>query len=100
MAKSHYFNFDGGKELSHMGATWFVSYAYYQNIDANYTAWNRVKTADSRAIIYRKTGKYHEFWLKQVLKMDDSNLNTNTLRVNAQMTKYIAKVLLQKIYNC
>ena len=29
MAKCHPFNFDGGEELSHMGATWFVSFAYY-----------------------------------------------------------------------
>ena len=96
MAKSHPFNFAGGEELSHMGATWFVSYAYYQNIDSNHKIWMGVKTASSRASIYRRTGKYHEFWLNQVLKMDEANLNKNSLNLKAQTTKTMARVLLDK----
>lgn len=95
---SHPFNFMGGEELSHMGATWFVSYAYNQNIDSNHQDWMKVKTASSRASIYRRTEQYHEFWLKQILKMNDSNLNKNSLKLNAQTTKNMARILLEKIY--
>lgn len=99
MANAHPFNFAGGEELSHMGATWFVSYAYHQNVDSNHNAWKNIKTANYRANIYRKTGKYHEFWLKQVLQMNNLNLNKNRLNISAQRTKAMAKILLEKIYN-
>ena len=98
MAKAHPFNFWGGEELSHIGATWFVSYAYYDKIDSNHKAWLGVKTAFSRASVYRRTEKYHEFWLEQVLKMDDLNLNKNTLKLHAQTTKRMAQILLEKFY--
>ncbi len=32
---SHNFSFEGGEILTGMGASWFVSYAYYQHIDKN-----------------------------------------------------------------
>ena len=97
MAQSHPFNFAGGEELSHMGATWFVSYAYYQNIDGSHKAWTLVKTASSRASIYRRTEKYHEYWLEQVLQMDETNLNKNTLKISAKTTKLMASVLLKRL---
>ena len=37
---SHAFNFEGGEDLTAMGATWFVSYSYYEYID--------------KALIYKK----------------------------------------------
>ena len=30
---SHNFSFEGGEILTGMGASWFVSYAYYQHIN-------------------------------------------------------------------
>ena len=97
MAYAHPFNFAGGAELSHMGATWFVSYAYYQHIDANHKIWTKVKTALSRSSIYHKTVYYHVFWLNQVLLMDNARLNTNSLNLNAYQTKLMAKAVLEKI---
>ena len=96
MAKSHPFNFAGGEELSHMGATWFVSYAYYCSINSQHTSWNKVQTALGRISIFNKTRKYHIFWLNQVLYMKDSRLNTNSLRVSACETKKMARELLSK----
>ena len=96
MSNCHPFNFLGGAELSKMGATWFVCYAYYEFIDSNYMAWANVKTALSRSSMYKRTRGYHKFWLERVLEMDDERLNTNKLDVEAQETKKMASILLQK----
>ncbi|MGN0812124.1 MAG: hypothetical protein ACI4MQ_01255 [Candidatus Coproplasma sp.] len=98
MAKAHPFNFEGGEELSHMGATWFVSYGYYLYIDNNHKSWATVKTVQSRSSIYFRTTQYHEFWLNQILLMNDTKLNTNSLKIRANETKYMAKMLLDKFY--
>ena len=94
MANSHPFNFWGGEELSHMGATWFVSYAYYCNVNSQHMAWQRVKTHPSRISMYNRTGQYHEYWLQQVLQMDNARLNTNTLGLPASATKRMASLIL------
>ena len=95
MAKAHPFNFAGGEELSHMGATWFVSYAYYCCGNEQHMAWKGVKTYLSRMSIFSRTGKYHTFWLQQVLLMEDKRLNTNSLGVSASTTKRMAREILQ-----
>jgi len=97
MAKCHPFNFEGGEELSHMGATWFVSYAYYSIVDRSHRTWEKVKTSTSRRSIFNRTFKYHSFWLNQILKMDNTRLNTNSLGINANETKLMVKEILTKI---
>ena len=97
MQKKHYFNFDGGDNLSQMGATWFVSYAYYKNIDKNHNAWMNTKTVQTRINCYNKTQIYHAFWLKKILLMDNKRLNTNSLNIDAETTKTMAMRILQKI---
>lgn len=97
MIKAHYFNFTGGKELRQMGATWFVSYAYYKNIDKNHNAWMNIKTVKTRINGYNKTQIYHAFWLKKILLMDNKRLNTNSLNIDAETTKTMAIRILQKI---
>ena len=99
MAKSHPFNFNGGEELSHMGATWFVSYAYFSLIDCNHTAWRNVKTFSSRQSIYKNTKSYHFYWLTQILSMDDNRLNTNKIGISANDTKRMTTMILKNI-NC
>lgn len=99
MARSHNFNFEGGAYLTQMSATWFVSYTYYQNLDSAHKNWAMVSTVDMRSNIYNRTKQYHKFWLQQVLMMDDKRLNTNSIELEAKQTKYMAKTLLEKIYN-
>lgn len=100
MATSHPFNFDGGEELSHMGATWFVSYAYFCYIDRKHFNWTNIKTVDSRKSIYETTKQYHKFWLSQILLMEESRLNTNKIGISAVEIKKMAKQVLAKIrYN-
>lgn len=36
MYNRHCFNFEGGEDLTTMGASWFVSYAYYCNVGSSH----------------------------------------------------------------
>ena len=40
----HSFAFEGGEDLTTMGATWFVSYCYYDKIDPTHKNWKKVET--------------------------------------------------------
>jgi hypothetical protein len=91
----HDFNFEGGNYLTRMGATWFVSYSYYCDIDKSHKNWKKV-SHQSRISIFNRTGNYHKFWLEQILCMNDRRLNTNTIDLDAKKTKEMAKILLQK----
>ncbi|MCM1320858.1 MAG: hypothetical protein NC041_01620 [Bacteroides sp.] len=92
---SHLFNLDRGRELTTMGASWFVSYKYHELIDKTHNNWAKVeKTLENRISVYGKSDKYHKYWLKEVLKMDDRNLNKNKLELEADEIKRMAKEVL------
>jgi hypothetical protein len=95
MSERHVFNFDGGEELTTMGATWFVSYSYHKKIDKNHVDWRYVLW-ERRASVFERTGKYHKYWLKQVLNMADGNLEKNQMGLSANDVKRMAKELLAK----
>lgn len=92
----HSFNLDGGDLFNKMGATWFVSYSYYQIIDKKHENWSLISTCGSRASVYNRTKKYHKFWLKQVLRMNDG-LSKNEIGVPPSETKRMAKEILVKV---
>jgi hypothetical protein len=90
----HSFNFDGGYELSKIGATWFVSYSYYTKINNTHTNWQNVPTFPGRISKFGKTQEHHTFWLEQIINMDDVRLDTNEIGLTAQQTKQMARELL------
>lgn len=45
---SHNFAFEGGEILTGMGASWFVSYAYYKTVDPSHKNWAKVPTTQTR----------------------------------------------------
>ncbi|MCM1055514.1 MAG: hypothetical protein NC394_08335 [Bacteroides sp.] len=90
---SHSFSFDGGEILSKIGATWFVSYAYYEKIDGNHNNW---KNVSSRFANYNNSRNYHKYWLEQVLVMNSENLKRNKLGIDPDTTKAMAKKLLEQ----
>ena len=47
----HVFLFNGGGLLTSMGASWFVSYCYYEYIDKTHQNWTCVKNAANRKYI-------------------------------------------------
>ena len=93
---AHNFNFDGGEILRSVGATWFVSYAYYEKIDKSHRNWDRVSTAPSRLSSYNRGRCYHKSWLQEVLKMNPANLEKNTIGLSAEVTKKMAGEILAK----
>lgn len=91
---AHNFTFEGGEILTGMGASWFVSYAYYEKIDRNHKNWARVSTTQPRLSKYNKGKPYHKIWLKEVISMNPANLNKNTIGLDAAQTKAMTRELL------
>jgi hypothetical protein len=92
----HDFNFEGGGELKKIGATWFVSYAYYTFIDKTHMNWETLRTHLYRASVFKRNKQYYRLWLERVLEMDNDRLNTNKIGVEAKRTKEMARELLKK----
>ena len=95
---NHDFPFEGGDILKNMGATWFVSYVYYDHCDKSHMNWDNVRTSGMRISCYNKSKRYHKQWLQHVLSMNDANLSKNTLGVAPCVTKQMAKELLAKCF--
>ena len=93
---THNFSFSGGEILTKMGATWFVSYAYYQRIDKNHLNWRKVATVSSRTMNYERGRQFHRIWLQLVLEMDEEKLNKNTIGLTAKQTKAMAREILDR----
>jgi hypothetical protein len=93
----HCFNFEGGDQLTTMGATWFVSYAYYTYINRTHTNWQKVSTHRGRASVFQGSKRYHSYWLSKIGKMSDNNLEKNTLGLRGFKVKQMAKEILTKI---
>lgn len=91
----HIFSFEGGGELTTMGAGWFVSYAYYKKLDGTHTNWIKVSTYKNRISVYTRTKELHTFYLKQILDMNDVNLDKNTIGIKADRIKEMARELLE-----
>jgi len=91
----HTFQFEGGDDLTTMGASWFVSYAYYCNVDQKHTNWKMLSTFQRRISVFNRTINLNQFWLEQIANKKDENLNRNTLGVTAGDIKNMAKTLLK-----
>jgi hypothetical protein len=95
---SHPFNFAGGAELSSIGASWFVSFAYCTYIDNTHENWKLVKTHPYRTKIFDRTKTYHKYWLEKVKEMNNDKLKTNDLDLNASRVKEMAEDLLSTVF--
>jgi hypothetical protein len=92
----HLFDFDGGEYLTTMGASWFVSYAYYTHIDKTHDNWNRnIETVQQRTGVFNRTEGYHKFWLEKFLEMDEKRLGKNKIGLAPKQVKEMAKELLE-----
>jgi len=93
----HSFSFEGGEQLTTIGATFFVSYLYYQHIDSTHKNWESIKTKGSRISTINRSENYHLIWLKHIGNMKDTNLNKNTLGLDGVIVKQMA-LDIQKHY--
>lgn len=94
---SHCFNFEGGEYLTAMGASWFVSYKYYEIVDNCHENWKLVNTYNNRIRVFSNSYEFHVFWLHEILKMNDKKLNTNKIKLRANEIKQMARSILSKI---
>ena len=92
---SHAFSFDGGKELSRIGATWFITYAYAEKIDPTERRWLNSATHASRASNYKQAAQWHQYWYTEVTKMSESRLNKNEIGVSGVEAKKMAHKLVE-----
>jgi hypothetical protein len=93
---THDFSFSGGGILSRIGATWFVSYAYYETIDKFHMNRRKVSTAQSLISKYHSGKEYHKVWLNEVPTMNPVNLNKNIIDLDAQQVKMMAREILER----
>ena len=91
---SHEFAFYGGRLLSSMSASWFVSYAYHEHVDAAHENWNRTATAIGRIRRYNNTFSYHRYWLDKVMTMNDLNLARNEIGLTPREVKDMANAVM------
>ncbi len=95
---SHNFLFEGGDILTGMGASWFVSYAYYQLIDKTHNNWSNISTILPRISKYNKGKDFHKIWLQKIVDMNPQNLSKNTIGLSPADIKRMANELLEKSY--
>lgn len=100
------------EEFTTMGATWFVSYSYYQHIDSKHKHWENVGY-DNRISKYNQTKNLcvkiddneiylHKYYLQKVLEMNDKRLNKNKISLCAKDTKRMAQEIIDsgKLDSC
>ncbi|MCL1944622.1 MAG: hypothetical protein FWF56_02285 [Firmicutes bacterium] len=83
------------RKLQTMGASWFVSYKYYNHIEKQHTNFCNAKNTQSRESAYNNSTKFHKQFLEKVLEMNDNSLNLNRINLRANQIKQMAKELLE-----
>lgn len=85
------------KKLRTMGASWFVSRAYQDHVDASHLNWQRAKTLQPRMSSYASSTERHAEWLHIVLDMNPKKLAHNSLGLTPERIKDMARRTLEKI---
>ncbi|MDE7106868.1 MAG: hypothetical protein K2O39_00945, partial [Clostridiales bacterium] len=85
-----------GVYLNTMGAAWFVSYSWYDKVDKSHKKWANVSTYKTRLSVYKRTQSYHTYWLKQIVSMNENNLDKNTIGLSGRRIIEMASELLRR----
>jgi len=93
----HTFSFEGGDQLTTIGATFFVSYLYHQHVDSTHRNWASIKTQKLRISTINRSEKYHRIWLKHIGSMNEANLNKNTLGLDGAAIKKMALAIQKSL---
>lgn len=91
----HTFSFEGGEQLTTIGATFFVSYLYCRHVDSTHRNWEKIKTKTSRISTITSSERHHRAWLERVGGMNDANLSKNTLGLDGGTAKAMARAILK-----
>lgn len=98
----HSFNFEGGDDLTTMGASWFISYLYHLNIDPEHRNWEKPKTKSSRVSVFVRSKRLstakgvamHRHYVEQICSMTPALLSTNKIGIRGERVIAMAKELL------
>ena len=94
--ESHTYSFPGGRQLTTIGATFFVSYLYSQRVDPTHRCWESISTQTSRISTIKNSKQYHSAWLERIGHMSDANLSKNKLGLDGAKVKAMAQAILDK----
>lgn len=92
-----YFNFPGGKQLTRIGASWFVPYLYFVSKDPTHLNWKKVSTCSARASLCAKNSAYHKTWIIEIVGMNPKQLQRNKIGLTGQEIIDMAKILFSII---
>lgn len=100
--KRHTFSFEGGDDLTTMGASWFISYLYHIEIDSNHRNWEAPKTKNGRVSVFLRTKclstakgvAMHRHYVEQVCLMSPALLSKNKIGIRGERVIAMAKELL------
>lgn len=96
-ATRHTFTFEGGEQLTTIGATFFVSYLYCRHVDSGHRNWEEIGTKISRIRTIDSSERYHRLWLLRVDGMSEARLSRNSLGLDGAKTKAMARSLLSAL---
>lgn len=90
--RNHDFNVIGGDILKKIGASWFASYWYFNNVDNNETHWVNCQDVGDRIDKYNDSEQYHKTWLEYIVKNGNlKKLDTNELGLTGRQIIEFAK---------
>jgi hypothetical protein len=96
-SRRHTFSFEGGEQLTTIGATFFVSYLYHRHVDSTHKNWASIKTQKLRISTINRSEEYYRIWLKHIGGMSEANLNKNTLGLDGAAVKKMALAIQQSL---
>jgi len=88
------YNCNGGRKLTSIGASWFVSYLYYLKFDKNHLNWQKVGY-DNRIRTFNKSSEYWNEWLIDIINGNDKKLKNNQIGLEPIEIKNMAKEILK-----
>ena len=104
MPNRNTFNFEGGEDLTTMGASWFISYLYYYTqIDTKHLNWERTQATNRRISVFRRTSNtftsegiaMHLHSVRKISQMSTRRLSTNRIGLSGEQVTAMAKELLE-----
>lgn len=89
---------NGSNALREMGASWFIMYKYYEEIDSAYLKWVKCDSVGLRLSYYQNYKHCHKEWIEYVLNFaNEKLLDNNKFGVTGAEIKILAQTLYDNI---
>ena len=91
----HAFGFEHGELLSHIGASWYASYAYYRHVDKGHDNYTNGSTA-RRIPACLDNLELEKYFIERITEMSAKNLSTNKIGLSGEDVLRMAREVLAK----